>query len=26
MAESTILHLASLLEAESSVRNLHPDI
>jgi aspartyl-tRNA(Asn)/glutamyl-tRNA(Gln) amidotransferase subunit A len=25
-AESTILHLASLLEAVSSVRNLHPDI
>jgi len=26
MAESTILHLGSLLEAESPVRDLHPNI
>jgi aspartyl-tRNA(Asn)/glutamyl-tRNA(Gln) amidotransferase subunit A len=26
LAESTILHLASLLEAASPVRDLHPDI
>jgi aspartyl-tRNA(Asn)/glutamyl-tRNA(Gln) amidotransferase subunit A len=25
-AESTILHLASLLESVSDVRNLHPEI